>query len=355
MFEDKSQYITRAEFDAAIRALTVRGDDQTIAVDGSPGGQVIRSLAEVPTLSVPVSNEYISVSYDATTEKFTVKIAPEYIIFNGVRMSANYSSRLLFYYADAITYIFDKPTSGSDTVLFTLQKKLIPKAPNTRLKMYWHTFNGASSSDDDTNDLRLGANGQQPFAYVSLVNDGTYAVNYYTDTPTGSQYPNDPMETSYTNARIPYIEKIDGANTVRIVDAKNIIEDVSQTLSLDYTLPVNDELILGLNNTSLEVTLDLESNKSNYDVYQEIGRIIIDGDGVIETLYIHPQGELGLVSAFGSSDSVAIASEGEIVTLYIKNGQIVKVEEQSTTQGYSGTFFPNSNITVVNGRITSIA
>ena len=299
--------ISRAEVQDMLNALrdelTIRDNDGQYLVNRDSGGQVLEMTGLVADAPEEVEvTEYVTASYDSVAEEFTVTITDLPVIQVGDNTFLYPTSNTTV----SQTLTFDLPLSSSQLTLYCGRARLSSE-PNPDI----HWSSALTASDQSTLDQYTTDASGNKFAQITVGSDGSYT---FLITPTD--------RVAFGN--LPVLPHIYVNTTQRKIYFSGAVYDSLNesvgTKSLVYVEPVNDTVILGWNNgSSATATLDLYTNRNNYDAWQGVGKVKIDSSNNVYACYL----SLATLAHVGSNF------------------------------GYTGSF-SSGNITIIGGRITNV-
>lgn len=308
----------RQRIDDLERRLTCIGDDSTIGVEQTDSGQIIELLQDTvdPSGAEEATNDYINVSYDSGTEKFTVTVTGVPALTIDKYINIRQIESRPTYIGDDVetseTFIFDKPASFAEVEL--VYRRSVDSSNVEYYKIGWAFSGGlpATTTDTSTQSRFYEGNINTGFAEIKLNSDGTSAVTYY------NAYPY-PVIIGHT----PYKSNIYVDTTARniILQGFDPLSQIFREISISgYTEPVSDTISMAWNDGDSSATAVLTSDASSYDRSVLVGTVRIDSNNYVTNLesYSFGAGVLGYLS------------------------------------GYSGTANSSATLTIVNGRITDV-
>lgn len=302
-------YITRQEFEEAIAALRCVGDQQTIDVTQSPGGQEIRSI-QVITEEAPSDTDYVSVSYDSVAEEFTVTVTdlpyctPYYTsnLTNWLNIASTAFGEL------TSTLTFDKPSSNAVTTLHIGYNRE-SASPAAAPVIYWKDSNGNTVvTDATTAGIETETTAHLPqIASLDLNTDGTFTIN--------SQLANKGRISIPPLSNDTYLYVATGVTLIYFAFREDIISGTPGQKTYNYTAPFDDDIILGYSDGDDFYTLDALANSGSYDRYRTVGKVKVDASN-------------NVVDFVAYRDYVPILFSGNVSTINtinVRNGRIINI------------------------------
>ena len=305
-------YVTREEFNAAIEAMRVVGDQQTIDVDHTPGGQTVRSIQvigdDAPSSEVE-DIEYMVITFDSDTKEVVITITDlpvlspirdEYALDATLKVNATSTQRVRLYVRES------RDTDNVNPYEIVLD------------------VNEAIITDSDTLDRLVDKNAHRNRIFADL-------TVYSYQAPIVAFQP--------TNGKLSFTANLEGNPFIDVSASGIWLQNFTSPFQsfgpvatggvtnnpLSYSGAVVESLILGFNYGTAGLTFDYFSNKASYDRYIGIGEIEIDGDGKVLKADYNPEKSMtASVPMFGINGSFTI-SDGD--SILVQQGVIVGITQ----------------------------
>jgi len=251
-----------------------------------------------------VETSYLSVSYDADDEEFTITVTDlpvnsiDYIEATGTYPDISDAK----YFTLSETFVFDKPGSDLTFSLFIHESRT---SPLLTPELYWN--GGLTASDTATQALYDYGGRGISIANMTLKTDGSHTTSY--------SYARDAqlVTRALTLRHILYVDT--AAKEIILHQFYDSLNNQYNNATYSYTEPVDDDVILGWSNGDITQTLDLSA--ASYQKELRVGKVKITAGNVVEQCDFYQPG-LSFCGLFGYSGT-ATSSD----TVVFRNGQAI--------------------------------
>lgn len=286
-------YATRNDLERLRRELTVRGDGQTLTVDTTAAGQILRSL--VPIGAAAEKDRIFTATYDPVADEFTLAWQTQYVTD---RTKTNYDAVLLP--AGSLKWT----ATTTSTIFLYVANVLGPK-------FYWMATGTAAGADADTLAVQLES-------APTMLLLGTISITVSTSKKIKITFPNvQPLNYKYQWSIVP-----SSSNALYPLDYVGFTTIPISFIQLGNSF--DDQLIVGWNKNTGAVTLAAYATYATYDDYLIVGRAKTDGSGNLRKLTLTigpstqyrepgPSGTISYAKPGGGSGSITIVN-GRVTT-----------------------------------------